>query len=630
MLFLLLLLVLCFKFLNKKEIKIYPNISYSILFGYPVIYFFHKKSERLSILQLKSIPFFATFRLRPSLWDGMAFVIVITGITLFVWGSRGMVIPYSITETLPLSLEPRYLPYYALRTILRMLFALSLSLLFSFIYASVAAKSKKAELFLIPILDILQSIPILGFLSITTVGFISLFPGSFLGVECASIFAIFTSQAWNMTFSLYQSFMSVPKELTEVATLYHLSPWRRYWRLEVPYAVPQLLWNTMMSVSAGWFFVVASEAITVSDQTILLPGIGSYIALAAKQQSIEAILYAILTMFIVILLYDQLLFRPFLAWSDKFKAELTASEQIPSSWVLTMVRRATLFRVFKLFWFNSVNILDKIFHIFSLKTLELGNKHPHASSIVGKSVTLCFALLSIYIFVYYGIEAYSYIFKKLNLAEIQHVFILGFYTLLRVVILCFLASLIWVPIGILIGLNGKLANQLQPWVQFMAAFPANLFFPIVVVFIFNNHLNPDIWLSPLMILGTQWYILFNVIGGASSIPFDFQELTKNFHVGGWLLWKRLYLPGIFPAYATGLITAAGGCWNASIVAEYVSWGDKTLEAHGIGAYIASATAGGDHTRILLGVLVLSLYVLILNRLFWHPLYLFATTRYRLD
>lgn len=595
-----------------------------------MIYFFHKKSERLSILQLKSIPFFPTFRLRPSLWDGMAFVVAITAITLFVWGSRGMVIPYTITDTLPLSLKAQYLPYYALRTILRMFLALILSLLFSFIYASIAAKSKKAELFLIPILDILQSIPILGFLSITTVGFMGLFPGSFLGIECASIFAIFTSQAWNMTFSLYQSFKSVPKELTEVATLYHLSPWRRYWRLEVPYAVPHLLWNTMMSVSAGWFFVVASEAITISNQTILLPGIGSYIALAAKQQSIEAILYAILTMFIVVFLYDQLLFRPFLAWSDKFKAELTAQEQPPSSWVLTMVRRAALFRIFNLFWFNLLSFIDKIFHIFSLKTIELGSKHSQAASIAGKGTTFGFAILCLYVFSYYGIEAYTYVFDKLKFFEIQHVFILGFFTLLRVLTLCALASLIWVPIGILIGLNRKLANQLQPWVQFMAAFPANLFFPFVVVFIFNNHLNPDIWLSPLMILGTQWYILFNVIGGASTIPFDFQELTKNFHVKGWLLWRKLYLPGVFPAYATGLITAAGGCWNASIVAEYVSWGDKTLEAHGIGAYIASATAGGDHARILLGVVVLSLYVITLNRLFWHPLYLFATTRYRLD
>jgi NitT/TauT family transport system permease protein len=585
---------------------------------------------RHSISYLKSLYFFPSPRLRSSWWNGVAFVVVITLITLLIWGSRKMSIPYEITDTLSMSLDPTNLPYYALQTTLRMFYALILSLIFSFLYASIAAKSKKAEQFLIPTLDILQSVPILGFLSITVTGFIALFPGSLLGVQCASIFAIFTSQAWNMTFSLYQSFINVPKELTEVATLYRLSPWRRYWRLEVPYAMPQLLWNTMMSVSGGWFFVVASEAITVSDHTILLPGVGSYIALAIKQQSMEAIFYAIFTMFVVIFLYSQLLFRPLLAWGDKFKAELTSQDQIPSSWVLTMIRRAAVFRIFNSIGLEFIGILDKFFHVFSLKTSQLGSSHPQTLRITNKIVTFSCLFLFLGVFLVYGFHAYRYIFSQLNFEEIKTVFFLASMTLLRVLILCFLVSLIWVPIGVMIGLNSRLASRFQPWVQFMAAFPANLFFPIFVVVIVKYQLNLDIWLSPLMILGTQWYILFNVIGGAASIPFEFQELTKNFHVKGWLQWKKLYLPGIFPAYVTGLITAAGGSWNASIVAEYVSWGDKTLVANGVGAYIAQATAAGDYPRILLGVVVLSLFVLILNRLLWHPLYLFATTRYRLD
>ncbi|MBA3813056.1 MAG: ABC transporter permease subunit [Alphaproteobacteria bacterium] len=541
-----------------------------------------------------------------------------------------MTIPYTMTQTLPLSLDPVNLPYYALRTVLRMFFALIIALIFSFIYASLAAKNKRAELFLLPLLDILQSVPILGFLSIGVVGFISFFPGSLLGLECASIFAIFTSQAWNMTFSLYQSFISVPKELTEVATVYHLSPWRRYLRLDVPYAVPQLLWNSMMSVSSGWFFVVASEAITVSGHSIMLPGVGSYIALAAKEQSPDAILYAILTMLIVILLYDQLLFRPLLAWSDKFKAELTARNAIPSSWVLTMIRRSVLFCVFDVVWSGILNFFDSMLEALSVKNYGIAKKHNELAMMTTKILSYAFLLFFIFIFVYYGFEAYSYFVEKIAFEEIQHVIFLGSLTLIRVVILCGLASLIWVPIGVMIGLNSRLTSKLQPWVQFMAAFPANLFFPVIVAVIVQHHLNPDIWLSPLMILGTQWYILFNVIGGAASIPFDFQELTKNFHVKGWLQWKRLYLPGIAPAYVTGLITAAGGSWNASIVAEYVSWGDQTLEAQGIGAYIAAATARGDQPRILLGVLILSIYVLILNRLLWRPLYVYAITRYRLD
>lgn len=568
--------------------------------------------------------------MRPSLWDVLALLVVTAAITLVVWGSRDMTIPYTLTQTLPLSLDPIYLPYYALRTILRMLFALVLALTFSFLYATLAAKSKKAEVFLIPVLDILQSVPILGFLSITVVGFIALFPGSLLGVECASIFAIFTSQVWNMTFSLYQSFISIPKELTEVATLFRLSPWRRYWRLEVPYAIPQLLWNTMMSVSGGWFFVVASEAITVSGKSIMLPGIGSYIALAAKEQSTEAIFYAILTMLIVIFFYDQLLFRPLLAWSDKFKAELTARNEIPSSWVLTMIRRSSLFNLFNILWLKFSKFLDKFVQALSFKTYEVAKEYDTFTKIIRKTLTYSTLLFIFFMFFYYTSQAYHYFFDKIYFNEIQHILYLGFLTLIRVVVLCALASVFWVPIGVMIGLNSRLASILQPWVQFMAAFPANLFFPMVVALIIQYHLNPDIWLSPLMILGTQWYILFNVIGGASAIPFDFQELTKNFQVRGWLQWKKLYLPGIAPAYITGLITAAGGSWNASIVAEYVSWGNKTIEANGIGAYIAASTAAGDQPRVLLGVIILSLYVLILNRFFWHPLYVFATTHYRLD
>lgn len=563
-------------------------------------------------------------RLRHSFWDGLAIVVVLTAITLIVWGSREMSTPYEVTETL--SLDPRNLPYYALRTVLRMFFALIVSLVFSFVYASIAAKSKLGKLILIPILDILQSIPILGFLSITVIGFIALFPGSLLGVECASIFAIFTSQVWNMTFSLYHSFISVPKELIEVSTLYKLSPWRRYWRLEVPYATPQLLWNTMMSVSGGWFFVVASEAITVSGNTILLPGIGSYISVAAREESILAIFYAILTMLIVILLYDQLIFRPLLVWSDKFKAELVAHAQLPSSWVLTMVRRAKIFAIFERIWFGFLSALDRLFQTISLNQKDKQETY----SVIGKLMTYLVFFILFSLFVFYGIQAYTSIVSKISFEEVGHVTFLACITLIRVIVLCTLASLIWVPIGIIIGLNASLASRLQPWVQFMAAFPANLFFPLVVLGIIKFQLSPDIWLSPLIILGTQWYILFNVIGGASSIPFDFQELSKNFHVKGWLQWKRLYLPGIAPAYVTGLITAAGGSWNASIVAEYVTWGKTTLQANGIGGYIAVATAAGDKHRILLGVIILSLFVLTLNRTFWHPLYLFVTTRYRLD
>ncbi|MEB3703158.1 ABC transporter permease subunit [Candidatus Bealeia paramacronuclearis] len=582
------------------------------------------------MIQFRASRTFYDLRRLPSQWDVVALIVVIIGLTLFIAGSHEMAVPFTGEKSLPLSLDPINLPDYALQTILRMLFALLLSLLFSFVYASLAAKTKLGVRIFIPLLDVLQSVPILGFLSITVTGFIALFPGNLLGLECAAIFAIFTSQAWNMTFSLYQSFISVPKELIEVATLNRLSPWRRYWRLEVPYAVPQLLWNTMMSVSGGWFFVVASESITVSGNTLMLPGIGSYIAMASKEGSLISIFYAILTMFIVIILYNQILFRPLLAWSDKFKAELTASQNIPSSWVLTMIRRARIFHVFNQIWFGFLGALDVVFQGLSLKISHLEKSHIQPYNFFRKLIAILFLLCTIILGVHYALQSYSYIFSEISFEEIQHVTFLTLITLVRVAILCVMASLIWVPIGVIIGLNGPLASRLQPWVQFLAAFPANLFFPIFVIFIVKFQLNHDIWLSPLMILGTQWYILFNVIGGASTIPFDFQELTKNFNVKGWLQWKKLYLPGIAPAYVTGLLTAVGGSWNASIVAEYVTWGDKTLEANGVGAYIAASTAAGDQTRILLGVVILTCFVLVLNRVLWRRLYLFVTTRYRLD
>lgn len=541
-----------------------------------------------------------------------------------------MAAPFTISETLPLSLDPQNLPYYALQTVLRMLFALSLSIVFSFIYATIAAKNRKAARILIPILDVLQSVPILGFLAVTVTGFIALFPGSLFGVECAAIFAIFTSQAWNMAFSLYQSFITVPKELDEVTTLYRLSPWRRYWRLEVPYATPQFLWNVMMSVSGGWFFVVASEAITVSNHTILLPGIGSYIALAAQEESVTAIFYAIVTMVIVILLYDQLLFKPLLAWSYKFKAELVAQEDTPKSWVLTMIRKAFILQMLKGFWFAVLGILDTFFQKLSLLSVKIKEDNTIFSQMIGKITKYSLYLISFFVFIFYSVQAYFYVFSHTSFEEVYYVIFLGSLTLLRVIIFCAIASLIWVPIGVFIGLREKFARRAQAWVQLLAAFPANLFFPLVVLFIVKNDLNPNFWLSPLIILGSQWYILFNVIGGAADLPFDFQQLSKIFYLKGWVQWKRIFLPGIFPAYVTGLVTAAGGAWNASIVAEYVTWGNITLEAKGLGSYIAAATASGDHTKIFLGVIVLSIYVLIIDRLLWYPLYRYVAARYSLD
>jgi NitT/TauT family transport system permease protein len=563
-------------------------------------------------------------RLRPNTWDLVALPLVLGLLALIGWGSLAMSARYHVGQPLVISLDPWRLPEYALRTVLRMAWALIASLIFSLAYAALAAKSRQAEKILIPLLDVLQSVPILGFLSITVTGFIALFPGRLLGVECAAIFAIFTSQAWNMTFSVYQSLRTVPGELIEAARMYHLSPWRRFWRLEVPHAIPSLVWNMMMSVSGGWFFVVASEAITVAGQTILLPGIGSYIAVAIEQKNLAAIGWAVLVMFVVILLYDQLLFRPLLAWSRKFQPESSATEENVRPWFLIMLQRARLFDLVQAGLLGINHGIDGAIARLSRSRAPSSRRRPQPSfeRLYDIMVLACALAAAAWLVVF--------IRAHVDAAEIGWVFVLGMITAVRVLVLIAVASLIWVPIGVAIGLRPRLADRVQPIVQFLAAFPANLFFPVVVVLILRFHLNPEIWLSPLMILGTQWYILFNVIGGAAALPAELQRAAQNLGVRRLLWWRRVMLPAIFPAYVTGAVTAAGGSWNASIVAEIVQWGNTVLTATGIGAYIARTTAAGDGARIALGISVLCLYVLAFNRLLWRRLYDLAAERLRLD
>jgi NitT/TauT family transport system permease protein len=564
-------------------------------------------------------------RLRPNYWDLVALPMVLGLIALIAWGGLAMTARYHVGDALAISLDPRYLPEYALRTVLRMAAALIASLLFSLVYAAIAAKSRQAEKIMIPVLDILQSVPILGFLSITVTGFIALFPGRLLGVECAAIFAIFTSQAWNMTFSLYQSLRTVPVELIEAARMYHLSPWQRFWRLEVPHGVPALVWNMMMSVSGGWFFVVASEAITVSGQTIMLPGIGSYIATAIAARNLAAIFYAVLVMLIVILLYDQLLFRPLLAWSQKFRGDPQSDEDNVRPWFLIVMQRA---RVFDLVQSGVLSLNRGVDFVLTGLSRPRAARHDgrQAPAWAGRLFDLVLLVLAAAALVWLE----EFIRARIALSEIGWVFVLGLITAVRVLVLIGVASLIWVPIGVWIGLHPRIADRTQPIVQFLAAFPANLFFPVAVVLILHFHLNTEIWLSPLMILGTQWYILFNVIGGAMALPTELKLAATNLGVRNWLWWRRIMLPAIFPAYVTGAVTAAGGSWNASIVTEVVQWGHTTLHATGIGAYIAQYTADGDAARIALGIAVLCLYVLAFNRLLWRRLYNLAAERLRLD
>jgi NitT/TauT family transport system permease protein len=557
-----------------------------------------------------------------SRWDILA-VLLILGLLVFLGeASRNLFEPLTELQRQPPSLDPRNLPEYAARTTLRMLIAMVLSLFFTFTYATLAAKSRSAERLLVPLLDILQSVPILGFISITVVFFMSLAPGRVLGAEFASIFAIFTSQAWNMAFSFYQSLRTVPTELEEAARNFRLSAWMRFWRLDVPFAMPQLIWNMMMSMSGSWFFVVASEAISVGNTTVTLPGVGSYIALAIERRNLAAVCWAIGTMLVVILIYDQVLFRPLVAWADRFRFEQEPGVPPPQSWVFDVLRRSRIIE----------RLTQPVAGLWRLSLRRQKNDKAPAGALAkraGRSLALLSAAVVFVLAAMTLWQLAQFAVEGLALRDVGVTMVLGFATLARVVVLIAVATLIWVPIGVWVGTRPRVANFMQPIAQFLAAFPANLLFPIVVSGIVAWQLNPNIWLSPLMILGTQWYILFNVIAGAAAIPAELRSVAVNLRVRGWLWWRRVALPAVLPYYVTGAITASGGSWNASIVAEVASWGDVHLHAEGLGAYIAEQTDAGDFHRIVLGIAVMSLFVVVVNRVFWRPLYRYAERKFRL-
>jgi len=568
-----------------------------------------------------------TIGLKPNRWDVLALLIILGILAALAWAAGQMQTPYQVGTPIPLSLDPSELPAYASKTILRMFIALLCSFIFTLIVAPIAAKNRQAEKVIIPLIDILQSIPILGMLSITVVAFIELFPNSLMGPECAAIFAIFTSQVWNMTLSFYQSLRTTPKEYYDTAAIFHLSFWQIFWRIELPFAIPGLLWNAMVSMSGGWFFVVAAEAISVSNQSIILPGIGSYIHLAIAKANLPAIFYSILAMLVVIFLYDQLLFRPLLTWAERFKAtRIDDGQHPPRAWFYQLLTKTKLLKFIQFIFGNILNFfIDtpkiKLPSLFKIPKLHL--RHPAV-------LTWCWNVVLVFVLTVTILFLWNFITHTVSVSEIKKVFFLGSITALKVAILILLASLIWIPIGTWIGLHAKASHIVQPIIQFLAAFPVNLIYPLMVTLIVRYRLNVEIWSTPLMILGTQWYILFNVIAGVKAIPTELRYVSQNLGLKHWLWWKRLALPAIFPYYVTGSMAAAGGCWNACIVADVLQWGDHRLVATGLGSYIAEHTTTGDFPRIALGIAVMSIYVLVINRLLWRKLYYFSATRFMME
>jgi len=563
--------------------------------------------------------------------DAIVILTVFVLLWLLVALSGDMQVRFDELRPPPLSLDVALIPYYTARTVLRMFMAFAAALLFTLVYGYIAAKSMRARKVMLPLLDILQSVPVLGFLSITVTGFLALFPGSLLGVECASIFAIFTAQAWNMTFGFYHSLITIPAELQEAATVFRMNRWQRFTRVELPSSAIGLIWNSMMSFGGGWFFVAQSEAISVLNKNIKLPGLGSYMAAAVEAGNTRAAVYAISAMIVTILVVDQLVWRPLVAWAEKFKLEQTEGTDSPRSWALDLLQRS-----YVLAWLS--DHVGRGFGRFAEHASTLGTDLTQSLSGHTPRPAKMFVRFGLWVafaaaigwLILNAIDIAQDIRTDMTGSQMLHVVWLGVLTLLRVVAMTVIATLIWTPIGVWIGLRPRVARIAQPLAQIAASFPVNMTFPFIVAFFIAAHI-PINWGSVLlMALGTQWYILFNVIAGAMAIPTDLREASALFGLHRWQLWKTLIIPAIFPFWVTGALTATGGAWNASIVAEVASWGNDRLVADGLGAYIAQVTEKGDQPAIYFSIMVMAIFVVLINRILWRRLYDLAERKFKLD
>ena len=555
---------------------------------------------------------------------GFGVVALLYGITRVGESLSVNVTPGSSTARLPTGLS--HLPYYAACSLLRMFVALGFSTAFTFIYATAAARMRRAEMVLIPVLDILQSVPILGFLTFTTIFFFRLF-GNVVGLEATCIFAVFTSQAWNMTFSFYHSLTTQPRDLDEAARLYRLTKWQRFWKLDVPSSMIGLVWNAMMSMGGGWFFLTAAEAITISGRNYTLPGMGSYIGIAIRQGSLAKVGIAVVVMIIMVVGVNAVFFRPLVAWAEKFRMEDSASGDKPKSFFLNLLRRTDFARFIGVVTKPIGRFLDRITRPFGLAEYPLAiDKHRQRRG------DFAFWILIGVVVAWGANNGLDYVNRSIGFATFPYVIGLGALTFLRVLVVVALSTIIWVPVGVTIGMSARLTRLAQPVVQILASFPSNLLFPFFTIAFITLHVGLNIGSMILMMIGAQWYILFNAIAGAIGIPNDLREMATNFGLPRRQRWRKLILPAIFPAYVTGGITAAGGAWNASFVAVVVGCGSHHLSASCLGSYIthASNSAAPDHfAKVLSGVIIMSLFVVMVNRLFWRRLYKLAESHFTL-
>jgi NitT/TauT family transport system permease protein len=556
-------------------------------------------------------------------WADLVIVVALAGL---LYGVLQLGREWSGTSrpAIVIDLSPWALPRYTFYSLSRGLLAYVLSLGFTLCYGYWAAKDRVAERVLVPLLDILQSIPVLGFMPGLILALVALFPHSNTGLELAAVIMIFTGQAWNMTFSYYHSLRSVPVDLREVGSIYRFTWWQRLKWLELPYATMGLVWNSMMSMAGGWFFLMINESFRLGDRDFRLPGIGSYMSVAVDQGRVDAMLYAVGAMTLMIVALDQVLWRPVVVWAQKFRVEEGGYQEEMTSWFLGWLRRSRLITALR-------GLLRRAWRA-ARRPRAPRSSLPAVPRAVGRpaawlGVTLLVLLLAVLAF---GAWNLTHLLRRISAAEWGTLAGAAGWTLGRVLLATAVGTLWALPAGLAIGLSPRLSRVLQPVVQIVASFPAPMLFPIVIAGLAAVGVSLGWGSIVLMLLGTQWYILFNVIAGAMVIPADLQEAARSYRLQGWRRFWALYFPGVFPYLVTGWVTAAGGAWNASIVAEFVTFKGQTLQANGLGAQISAAAAAADFPRLAASILVMSAIVVVFNRTVWRRCYRFAEQRFSLN
>jgi NitT/TauT family transport system permease protein len=530
-----------------------------------------------------------------------------------------------VTAQAEIDLRPAALPAYAMFSVIRIAISYLISLIFSVAYGYIAAYNRKAERVMIPLLDTLQSIPVLSFLPGVMLAMVALFPRRQLGIELGSILLIFTGQAWNMAFSFYSSLKSIPQEMHEVAEVYRWSPWQKLMQMELPFSAIGLVWNSMVSVAAAWFYLIACEMFVLRSQDFRIPGLGSYLQTAANAADTRAIVWGLGVMIGVIVAMDQLIWRPVIAWAEKFKFEQVGGAQVAHSAVLDLLRGS---RVLPLVGQLFVNPAREYLNL-RLARNWARRRDDHPTGRAGRWLSYAVAAAAV-LAIAYAVVKMSGLAVSVTRSELRGIFVGGGATFLRVELTLLLAGLWTIPAGVMIGLNARLSATIQPIVQVIASVPATALFPIIVLLLTRVGGGLAIGSIVLMLLGTQWYILFNVIAGAIALPTDLKEVCGVFRFGRWERWRELILPGIFPYLITGFVTASGGAWNASILAEYFHLNGRTYSTTGLGAVVSDAADKGNYPVLLVATMLMALIVLAINRLLWRRLYTLASTKFRLE